>query len=118
VQRYEPLTLGAILDGAANTLLVADKRLNLALLGQAQDDDNEGYTVGWNEDTIRKTSDPPKRDYMAPTGDGEKLFGSSHPTAINVACVDASVRSVSYTVAEHVFARLGDRADGRGPGAF
>jgi hypothetical protein len=44
-------------------------------LGERQDDDNEGYTVGWNEDTIRATNKPPIRLFRE--GDGEKLFGSS-----------------------------------------
>jgi len=41
----------AVLDGTSNTLIVSEKRLNLANLGQEQPDDNEGYTAGWDEDT-------------------------------------------------------------------
>jgi len=118
VQRFEPLTFGAIVDGTAGTLLVSEKRLNLAHLGQEQDDDNEGYTVGWNEDTIRKTTEPPKRDYAAAHGDGEKLFGSSHPNVINAAFADASVHPISFGIDQDVFARLGARADGQAPGLW
>lgn len=113
VRRFDPLAFRDILDGTSNTLLVGDKRLNVARLGQAQDDDNEGYTVGWNEDTIRSTDDAPAPDYMAPTGDGEKLFGSSHPTIFNIVLVDGSTRTLAYSVDLTTFQNLGARNDGQ-----
>ncbi len=113
VRRYEPLSFRDITDGTSNTLLVGDKRLNLTFLGQAQDDDNEGYTVGWNEDTIRTTDSLPLPDYSAPTGDGEKLFGSSHSGVFNVTMVDGSTRSLSYSIDLTVFQNLGARNDGQ-----
>jgi prepilin-type N-terminal cleavage/methylation domain-containing protein len=118
VRRFEPLTMGEMLDGTSNILLAADKRLNIAQLGQPQDDDNEGYTVGWNEDTIRETTEPPKPDYAATSGDGEKLFGSSHRQAMHAVFVDASVHPIRYTIQADVFARLGDRKDGQGAPHF
>lgn len=113
VQRYQPLGFRDILDGTSNTLLVADKRLNVKFLGQPQDDDNEGYTVGWNEDTIRSTDDPPAPDYMADIGDGEKLFGSSHPSVFNLSLVDGSTRTLTYIVDPITFQNLGNRRDGQ-----
>ena len=74
----------------------------MALLGEPQDDDNEGYSVGWNEDTIRRTDHAPAPDHSE-TGDGEKLFGSSHPGSINAVFVDGSVRGLSYDLDEKVF---------------
>ena len=111
VRRFTPVKLSELTDGTSNTLLVADKRLNLAHLGEAQDDDNDGYTVGWNEDTIRRTSRPPAADFVG-EGDGEKLFGSSHPGVIQAAFVDGSVRSIGFQVDQKVFRHLGDIADG------
>lgn len=67
VRQYTPVHFRDIIDGTSNTLLVGDKRLNVANLGQPQDDDNEGYTAGWNEDTIRRTDRPPAPDYLAET---------------------------------------------------
>lgn len=107
-----PVTLAQISDGTSNTLLVGDKRLNIQSLGELQDDDNEGYTAGWNEDTIRRTDLPPAPDYSAGTGDGEKLFGSSHPGTVTMSRADGSVHSVSYQIRSDVFGWLGDRADG------
>ncbi|MCA9239595.1 MAG: DUF1559 domain-containing protein, partial [Planctomycetales bacterium] len=74
-------------------------------------DDNEGYTVGWNEDTIRKTSDPPEPDHAEPGVDGEKLFGSSHPGGVNVVMADGSVQLVNYGIDGKVFHAMGNVAD-------
>lgn len=112
LQQFKPLAFRDVTDGTSNTLLVGDKRLNVANLGQHQDDDNEGYTAGWNEDTIRRTDQPPAPDYSATSGDGEKLFGSSHASVFNIGLVDGSVRSLSYNIKADVFEKLGDRADG------
>jgi prepilin-type N-terminal cleavage/methylation domain-containing protein len=113
VQRYEPVNLSQVTDGTSHTLLAADKRLNLAFLGEWQDDDNEGYTSGWNEDTIRSAKKSPSPDlYGDDDADGEKLFGSSHPGTINAALVDGSVRSISMDVDKDTFRRLGDIAGG------
>jgi prepilin-type N-terminal cleavage/methylation domain-containing protein len=113
VRQYKPTHFGMISDGASNTLLVGDKRLNRAFLGQKQQDDNQGYTAGWNNDTIRKTTRPPAPDYFnAAGGDGQGLFGSSHPSGINAVLADGSVRLISYTVSSKTFLYLGDEADG------
>jgi prepilin-type N-terminal cleavage/methylation domain-containing protein len=112
VRRFEPVEFADIFDGTSNTLLLGEKRLNVANLGQPQDDDNDGYTSGWNEDTIRTTLESPAPDYAAPTGDGEKLFGSSHPLILNIALVDGSVRSIPFSIDGETFRRMGDRDDG------
>jgi type II secretory pathway pseudopilin PulG len=111
VRRYEPVPLKQVLDGASQTLLIGEKRLNLAQLGEPQDDDNEGYAVGWNEDTIRRTDRPPAPDHSG-TGDGEKLFGSSHPGTIYAVFVDGSVRTVNYDLDKGVFEKMGNISDG------
>ncbi len=113
VRRFDPLRMAQIADGTSHSLLAGDKRLNLAQLHGPQDDDNEGYTVGWNEDTIRKTSDPPEPDPTAGDTDGEKLFGSSHPGGINVVMADGSVQSVEYDIDGKVFHAMGSINDGK-----
>src|SRR5262249_8601624 len=112
VRRGQPTRIADVTDGTSNTLLVADKRLNLAFLGQPQTDDNEGYTAGWDKDTMRRTARPPAPDFIGP-GDGNRLLGSSHPARINAVFADASVHGVSYSVSRAVFSRLGDRSDGQ-----
>jgi prepilin-type N-terminal cleavage/methylation domain-containing protein len=114
VRQYQPTRMTDIKDGTSNTLLLGDKRLNLTNLGQPQADDNEGYTCGWNEDTVRLTSQRPQPDFLGdPSLYGGKLFGSSHTAGFNAALADGSVRSISYAVSAPTFKALGDIADGQ-----
>jgi prepilin-type N-terminal cleavage/methylation domain-containing protein/prepilin-type processing-associated H-X9-DG protein len=112
VRQYNPTRFNDVLDGTSNTLLVSEKRLNRAFIGQPQQDDNQGYTAGWNYDTMRKTTRPPAPDYFDNRGgDGQGLFGSSHQNGINALLADGSVRSISYFVSGKTFQYLGDEAD-------
>jgi prepilin-type processing-associated H-X9-DG protein len=106
------INLNAITDGTSNTLLGGDKRLNRALLGSFQGDDNEGYSSGWDHDTMRYTNVnyPPAPD--STSGDGGQRFGSSHPTGFNAVFCDGSVRMISYSIAPATFSYLGTRAGG------
>jgi prepilin-type N-terminal cleavage/methylation domain-containing protein/prepilin-type processing-associated H-X9-DG protein len=114
VQRYKPARIGDITDGTSVTILVAEKRLNLARLGQIQTDDGLGYSVGWDDNTLRSTDDPPERDFFGdPSLDGEELFGSSHATGINAVFADGSVRMIPYTIDPVIFSRLGNKSDGQ-----
>ena len=111
VRRIEPTDMSNVTDGTSHTLIAADKRLNIAHIGEWQEDDNEGYTAGWNEDTIRRTDRSPSPDH-AGEGDGDKLFGSSHPGVINAVLADGSVRSINFDIDKDTFRLLGDIADG------
>jgi len=98
-------------DGTSNTLLAGDKRLNLRYLGNYQSDDNEGYTAGWDHDTMRLTTRAPLPDFSG-NGIGDDLFGGSHAGGFNVVLADASVRFVSYRISLTTFSRLGNVHDG------
>jgi prepilin-type N-terminal cleavage/methylation domain-containing protein/prepilin-type processing-associated H-X9-DG protein len=114
VRQYDPRRMAEITDGTSHTFLVGDKRLNRAHLGQAQADDNEGYTCGWNEDTVRLTSQRPQPDFIGdPSLFGGKLFGSSHPAQFNMTFADGSVRSLSYQIELSTFQSLGNVGDGQ-----
>jgi len=99
-------------DGLSKTLAVGEKRLNVAALGTPQADDNEGYTAGWDEDTIRTTDQPPGADHRG-DGTGGEAFGSSHPRAFNAVFVDGAVHALAYEVDPDVFRGLGGIADGK-----
>jgi prepilin-type N-terminal cleavage/methylation domain-containing protein/prepilin-type processing-associated H-X9-DG protein len=116
VQQILPVRIAQITDGTASTLLVAEKRLNLFYLGQPQIDDNQGYTAGYNLDTMRKTHLPPAADYSDPFGDGGGQFGSSHPGRFNALFCDGSVRAISYTIPKRIFNLLGQKDDGQAAG--
>jgi hypothetical protein len=107
-----PRRMSDVTDGTTSTLAVAEKRLNLRYLGQKQQDDNEGYTAGWDEDTVRDTRNTPERDYVGDADGGDK-FGSSHPSTFNSVFVDGSVHGLSYGIDAAVFNALGNIRDGK-----
>ncbi len=113
VRQFKATRIRDITDGTSQTLLIGEKRLNLMFLGDRQSDDNQGYTAGWNLDTVRHTNRPPAQDYSAPVGDGLGMFGSSHPGGFNALFADGSVRSISYFIDRTTFSLLGNKSDGQ-----
>ncbi|MDC0934909.1 DUF1559 domain-containing protein [Pirellulales bacterium] len=108
--------MAQVTDGTTNTLAIADKQLNVAFLGRMQADDNEGYTCGWNHDTMRTTTVQPASDYhdeSVATSFYNRRFGSSHPGGFNAGMVDGSVQRFDYDINLDIFKRLGARADGQ-----
>ncbi len=114
------LVISDIIDGTTHVLLVGEKRLALRELMNYPFDDNEGYSAGWDCDTVRGTGNiqskpitirTPLPDFLG-WGDGDCRFGSSHPKGFNITLADASVRFLSYDIDGELFARLGCRNDG------
>jgi prepilin-type N-terminal cleavage/methylation domain-containing protein len=112
VRQYYPVRVAEITDGTSNTLLVADKWVDRKTLGQWEPGDNEGYSAGWDHDTVRSASWPPMPDSNG-NGDYNQQFGSSHVGGINAALADGSVRSISYAVTPAMFTYLGNKSDGQ-----
>jgi prepilin-type N-terminal cleavage/methylation domain-containing protein/prepilin-type processing-associated H-X9-DG protein len=100
------------LDGLSNTLLAGDKRVDLCHLGQFMSDDNEGYTAGWDQDTMRQTTILPMPDQKTCTGWGEQRFGSSHTSGFNAAFGDGHVVFIPYTISQSTFSALGTYSGG------
>src|SRR5262245_19838392 len=112
VRRYTPTRITDITDGTSNTLMVAEKRLNLAFLGRPQVDDDIGYTSGWDNNMMRSTRRRPRPDHANPENNSTKRFGSSHPARFYAVLADGSVRSISYSVDRTLFKNLGNKSDG------
>jgi prepilin-type N-terminal cleavage/methylation domain-containing protein len=116
------IRLEEIKDGTSNTLMVSEKRMNIFLLGQYQNDDSVGYTGGLGLDMVRKsTIDPadpiqvptlccaPMQDWSSPnpSDDGQRRFGSAHPISMQAVLCDGSVRSISYSISKESFHAAG-----------
>lgn len=110
-----PTKIDDIRDGTANTLLLAEKRMNLGFLKRMFTDDNEGYTSGVDHDVLRSTSREPLADFADANSSlyGDSRFGSSHPSGFNGALCDGSVRFIPYSIQLDVFKRLGCRNEGK-----
>jgi len=113
VTRMYPTTKAHIRDGLSNTMALGEKQMNVGRLGQMQNNDNEGYAVGWNYDAIRDTTLAPRPDFVHEVWCGDARFGSSHTGGLNIALAGGSVRFLSYQVDLEMFKRLGHRDDGQ-----
>ncbi len=107
-----PITTANITDGTSNTMVLGEKRMNIAALNSFQSDDNEGYTSGFDHDVMRytDTGHDPRPDTK--TGDGQQRFGSSHPGGFMTVFADGAVHFISYDIDGPNFARMGQRNDG------
>jgi len=100
-----------IVDGTSNTMLVGEKQTDRTYGDGCCDDNENPYNPGWEVDIYRRGNSPPDHDRNHPetvlgVDSNSNLFGSAHPSGINVVLVDGSVRFISYTVDGEMFRRL------------
>jgi hypothetical protein len=117
-------SVASVKDGASNTLLLAEKCMNVRQLGEAQLDDNQGFTSGWGEfDTNRCASLAPLPDYQDRLYTADDLgnsavihrlsaLGSSHSGGFSVVFADARALQLSFGIARDVLEKLGGRNNG------
>ena len=99
-------------DGTSNTLLLGERNVNVAKLGDySQWDENNGFVDGYDWDTIRFGYQKPAPDRFD-TSYYDTRFGSSHPGGFNVVLGDGSVRLINYNITFETFRRLCVRDDG------
>jgi prepilin-type N-terminal cleavage/methylation domain-containing protein/prepilin-type processing-associated H-X9-DG protein len=109
-----------VIDGTSNTVMVAEKQMNVRTFGRSLDD-NEPYSrAGWNGDwevyRWGAASSSPAKDYRGDDDDDDTAahrFGSSHPSGFNVAFADGSVRHVRYSINATTWERACVRNDGQ-----
>ena len=101
-----------IRDGTSNTMLIGEKYLiaDHYLDGQEGTDNNPCW-AGFDWDWQRWGNNPPKQD--RPGLSDWQIFGSAHPSGLNVALCDGSVRSVNFAIDATTFSNLCNRKDGQ-----
>jgi prepilin-type N-terminal cleavage/methylation domain-containing protein len=102
-------------SGLSNALMVAEKCLNLDDMGQQQQDDNQGYSVGFDQDSMRHTTLAPIHDRQIPGGyadTGLFRFGSSHFASFGAVFADGAVHTISYGISVTVLNQLGNINNG------
>jgi prepilin-type N-terminal cleavage/methylation domain-containing protein len=104
------VTMNTVPDGTSNTLLVSEKRLDIRRYNSGDWHDDQGWVDGWDPDVMRETGQRPRPDGTDVNG---YEFGSAHPSGIQGVFGDGSVRSISYSVSEVMFNRMGHRRDGQ-----
>jgi prepilin-type N-terminal cleavage/methylation domain-containing protein len=102
-----------VANGMSNTLMVGEKRMNTFMLGQNMEDDNQGYSTGFDEDNVRyaDTAHPPGRDFSHNGGYndvGGQRFGSAHANGFQAVFGDGAVRTISYDINPTIFSYLGN----------
>ena len=117
VRSSHVVRISKILDGTTKTIMVGEKRLCLQTLGDGVGDDDHGYSIGWDLDTVARTDMPPDADPALgcitgslPLWNG--LMGSSHPAGFNTVFADGSVHHLSYLINTDLFSNLGNTSDG------
>jgi prepilin-type N-terminal cleavage/methylation domain-containing protein/prepilin-type processing-associated H-X9-DG protein len=97
-----------ITNGTSNTFLAGEKYLNPDHYANGRDGgDNENLYVGFDNDVSRETQYPPHQDRAGVTD--PYVFGSAHPSGVNMVHCDGSVEHISFSVEPAVFRRAGNR---------
>jgi prepilin-type N-terminal cleavage/methylation domain-containing protein/prepilin-type processing-associated H-X9-DG protein len=121
VSTLSMVRLADISDGASNTYLVGEKRLNPDAYFDGSDgtDNNaifEGYDWDicrwslWNGSTTNPAYSVPLPD--TPGNTDPYSFGGAHAGSFNMALCDGSVRAISYNINMLTHGYLCDRSDG------
>jgi prepilin-type N-terminal cleavage/methylation domain-containing protein/prepilin-type processing-associated H-X9-DG protein len=120
VRSSHVVRISKILDGTTKTIMVGEKRLCWNTLGEGVGDDDHGYSIGWDLDTVARTDMQPDADphdqclrgMGISTNFWNGLMGSSHPAGFNAVFADGSVRHLSFTIDLDLFSNLGNTSDG------
>jgi prepilin-type N-terminal cleavage/methylation domain-containing protein len=109
------ITLMQITDGASNTMLGGEKRLDPMCYsaGIMEYDDNEGYSSGWDWDVLCFSYVQPTSDLQVlGQGQGYGAFGGPHVAGFMAVFCDGSVRLISYSVPVSTLELICNKNDG------
>lgn len=109
--------LRQISDGTSKTLLYGEKFLDTSKLDLNNTSDNDqGWNIGFDQDTARWTANPPSSDTdltKFTVASSHTLFGSMHPQGFMGVLADGSVHMIAYDIEAAVFINVGDINDGK-----
>ncbi len=123
----DPTRPAQIIDGSSKTLMIGEKFVRSDLYEGGSYSDDQGWTDGWDPDTVRSTCIPPFQDsdgtafsFLPLNGTtdyfGENAdvvyFGAVHSGGINAVFADGSVHTIGYEIDPVAFNRLGAKDDG------
>jgi prepilin-type N-terminal cleavage/methylation domain-containing protein/prepilin-type processing-associated H-X9-DG protein len=112
---YQPITFGKIPDGSSKVFVIGEKRLIPSLYFSGSWHDDRGWSDGWDPDTLRSTICEFGQDreiHPAESPVAGLRFGSAHPSTMNAAFADGSVRSIDYSIGQELLNKLAHRMDG------
>lgn len=102
-----------IRDGASNTYLIGERHIDFNRYERGfQTDDDNGWGVGYDSDSIRTTQMPPQFDHASTLGDNA-YFGGPHLGGFHITFCDGSLRQMAYDIDSAIHYSLGNRADGQ-----
>jgi prepilin-type N-terminal cleavage/methylation domain-containing protein len=101
-----------IRDGASKTYLIGERHITFERYERNfQTDDDQGWGVGYDTDSIRTTQMPPQFDHASTLGDNA-YFGGPHLGGFHMAFCDGSLKQLNYDIDPAIHYSLGNRADG------
>jgi prepilin-type N-terminal cleavage/methylation domain-containing protein len=106
------ISMKKIKDGVANTMMLAEKYLDMRYVDTVDQDNDQGWNIGYDRDIMRFTEKTPKHDTFGEVADPQ-VFGSAHSDGMHASMGDGSVHTIIYDIDLQVFRNLGDRNDGR-----
>ncbi|MGC4006723.1 MAG: DUF1559 domain-containing protein [Pirellulales bacterium] len=109
-------TVKQVSDGLSKTLLYGEKYQNLAFLETSNEDNDQGWNLGFDWDVVRWTAYTPVVDTNDPAKsivtNSSHIFGAPHLLGAQFVLADGAVVTISYDVDQKTFSSIGDRSDG------
>jgi prepilin-type N-terminal cleavage/methylation domain-containing protein/prepilin-type processing-associated H-X9-DG protein len=109
----EAIRLAKITDGLSNTIIVGERRCNIARRNDpTMADENNGWIDGYDWDTVRWGYAMFAADYRSTSISSSREFGAQHPGGCQFVYADGSVRILQYGMDLQLFKYLLEREDG------